>query len=93
MILIIDNTENLKKAYMTPLIIDYLKNKNIQTHIFDAKKDFYKNVFDLPLKGIILSGGPLLLSQDCDNKLLDNNVAIVHHFKGKIHILGMNICL
>lgn len=91
MILIIDNTENLKKAYMTPLIIDYLKNKNIQTHIFDAKKDFYKNVFDLPLKGIILSGGPLLLSQDCDNKLLDNNVAIIHHFKGKIPILG--ICL
>jgi len=91
MILIVDNTENLKKAYMTPLIIDYLKNKNIQTHIFDAKKDSYKTVFDLSLKCIILSGGPLLLSQDCDNKLLDNNVAIIHHFKGKIPILG--ICL
>ena len=91
MILIVDNTENLKKAYMTPLIIDYLKNKNIQTHIFDAKKDSYNTVFDLPFKGIILSGGPLLLSQDCDNTVLDNNVAIVHHFKGKIPILG--ICL
>ena len=92
MILIIDNTENLKEAYMTPLIIDYLKKMNINTDIMDSTiKLNYNNYFNKHYQGIILSGGPMLLSKNCNNTVLDNNVAIIHHYKNKIPILG--ICL
>ena len=92
MILIVDNTENLKEAYMTPIIIDYFKQQNINTDIMDSSiKLNYNNHFNKEYSGIILSGGPMLLSKDCNDIVLDNNVAIIHHYKKKIPILG--ICL
>ena len=46
MILIVDNTENLKEAYMTPIIIDYLKQQNINIDIMDSSiKLNYNNLY------------------------------------------------
>ena len=50
MILVVDNTENLREAYMTP-IIDYFKQQNINTDIMDSSiKLNYNNHFNKEYK-------------------------------------------
>tara|TARA_B100000586_G_C19823045_1_gene307197 strand:- start:330 stop:530 length:201 start_codon:yes stop_codon:yes gene_type:complete len=58
-ILIVDNTKNLKKAFMTPKLMKCLENKDVKYKILSEREDLYnilcndlQNIF-----GIILSGG------------------------------------
>lgn len=60
--LLVDNTTNLNNAIMTPLIIEYFKKKKIKLIVTSDKKILETKVLDKNLKGIILSGGPILLS-------------------------------
>ena len=86
--LLIDNTTNLDNATMTPLIIEYFKKKNIDLIVISDKKILETNISDIKLKGIILSGGPILLS---DHTLLKDyilNLTIIIKYP-LIPILGI----
>lgn len=69
--LLVDNTTNLETATMTPLIIEYFKIKQLKLIITSDKKILDTEILDKNLKGIILSGGPILLS---DHTLLKDYI-------------------
>ena len=83
--LLIDNTNDIESAKMTPLLIKYFQNKNIELKIC-------KNTEQLPdlqsIKGIILSGGPMLLSNETYLKDYIINFNILINYP-KIPILGI----
>ena len=66
MIVFVDNTKNLKKAFMSPKIINILKKKNIEYKIVSDINDvnYVVDNYKKKIKGILLSGGPLCLSDD-----------------------------
>lgn len=91
MILLIDNTKNLYKAKMTPNIISVLDEKNIQYITISSKI----NLIDLinsekinKIKGVILSGGPLCLTENCLYEDISKNILALTIFKN-IPILGI----
>jgi GMP synthase-like glutamine amidotransferase len=59
--ILIDNTNDIESAKMTPMLISFFKKRGIELQI-------YSNQDTLPtlrnIKGIILSGGPMLLSNE-----------------------------
>lgn len=76
MILIIDNTKNLNKAYMTPKLIDCLQNNNIKYHVASKRLDVNHILSEnKDIKGIILSGGPLCLSEELTISSINKNIA------------------
>ena len=90
MILLVDNTKNLKKAYMTPKIIEILKNQKIEYIIISKVEDLNNIILDKKekIKGIILSGGPLCLSEELTIKSINKNITILLEFSN-IPILGI----
>ncbi len=89
-ILIVDNTKNLKKAFMTPKLIKCLKDKGVKYKILSERVDLYNilrndlgNIF-----GIILSGGPLCLSESLEIDSINKNIAMLTQLKD-IPILGI----
>ena len=77
MFIIIDNTKNLSKAYMTPLLISYFENLSIQYKIISDNQDIDDIIENKNIKGFILSGGPICLSkQDLDENWLVVSEAI-----------------
>jgi len=91
MILIIDNTKNLKKAYMTPKLINILKISNTKYKILSTVRDvtnFIKGNDKIKVKGIILSGGPLCLSEELTISSINKNIAVLLEFTD-IPILGI----
>jgi anthranilate/para-aminobenzoate synthase component II len=83
--LLIDNTNDIECAKMTPLLIQYFQKKNIDLKIC-------KNTEQLPnliyIKGIILSGGPMLLSNETYLKDYIINFNILINYP-KIPVLGI----
>jgi len=89
-ILIVDNTKNLKKAFMTPKLMKCLENKDVKYKILSEREDLYnilcndlQNIF-----GIILSGGPLCLSEALEIDSINKNIALLTQLKD-IPILGI----
>jgi GMP synthase (glutamine-hydrolysing) len=89
-ILIVDNTKNLKKAFMTPKLIKCLEDKNVKYKILSERMDLYNilcndltNIF-----GIILSGGPLCLSEALTIDSINKNIALLTQLHN-IPILGI----
>lgn len=75
MILIIDNTKNLNKAYMTPKLIECLQNNNIKYHVASQRLEVNQILSqDHKIKGIILSGGPLCLSEELTISSINKNI-------------------
>ncbi len=62
--IIIDNTKNLQNAEMTPLLIDYFSSQKYQVSVISESDDLVNISSDID--GIILSGGPILLSEKTD---------------------------
>jgi len=89
MILIIDNTKNLNKAFMTPRIISILENLNIKSKVISTKKDLL-NLLPLKtnIKGIILSGGPMCLTNGCNYDEISKNILAMNLFD-KTPIIGI----
>lgn len=83
--LLIDNTDDLESAKMTPKIIDYFKKKKINLLTL-KNKDI--SLFPKDITGIILSGGPILLSDQSllEKYILNFNVLICYP---DIPILGI----
>lgn len=63
--IIIDNTKNLENAEMTPLLINYFKKKKINIRVISEGEQLFKNCENgkNDIVGIILSGGPIILSE------------------------------
>lgn len=75
MILIIDNTKNLNKAYMTPKLIECLQNNNIKYHVVSQRLEVNQILLEnQDIKGIILSGGPLCLSEELTISSINKNI-------------------
>lgn len=84
--LLIDNTNDIDSAKMTPLIIEYFKKHNYPLEIISNKKNIYMNT---SIKGIILSGGPDRLTDKLDiNDIITNINAIIR----SPHIPILGIC-
>ena len=83
MIVFIDNTKNLKKAFMSPKIIDIIKKRNIEYKIVSNNNDvnYVVDNFKKKIKAIILSGGPLCLSDDLSMSLINKNITILLRLK------------
>lgn len=90
MILIIDNTKNLEQAKMTPKIIKIIDETGMKYTII-SKKEALINLITGDytfIKGIILSGGPICLSEGCNYSDVSKNILTVTIFKN-IPILGI----
>ena len=68
MYLIIDNTKDLEHAKMTPKILDYLDMKSIDYIVISKYYELVKYINDSNIEGIILSGGPICLSNKTELK-------------------------
>lgn len=90
MILIIDNTKNLNKAYMTPKLLNYLKSIKINYTIVTKREDVNKIIYKFKdeIFGCILTGGPLCLSEELTIDLINKNIAVLLELKD-IPILGI----
>lgn len=89
-ILVVDNTKNLKKAFMTPKLIKCLKKKKVYYKILSERKDLYDILKTgvSNISGIILSGGPLCLSEALEIDSINKNIALLAQCS-KIPILGI----
>ena len=90
MILVIDNTKNLKSAFMTPKLLACLEKAEILFIVASTRTDV-NTVLDTyikDIKGIILSGGPLCLSEELTISLINKNIAVVLRLRN-IPILGI----
>jgi len=91
-ILVVDNTKNLKKAFMTPKLIKCLKDSNVEYKILSERTDLYKilnnenNISNI--LGVILSGGPLCLSETLTIDSINKNIAVLTQLNN-IPILGI----
>ena len=79
MILIIDNTKNLNKAYMTPKLLDYLKSIKINYSVVSKREDVNKIIYKFKdeIFGCILTGGPLCLSEELTIDLINKNIGFI----------------
>ena len=79
MILIIDNTKNLKEAYMTPKLIKILKNKNYKFIVASDRSEVNKILNEKinEIECAILSGGPLCLSEELTISSINKNIAVL----------------
>ena len=83
MIIIIDNTKNLDEAYMTPKLINILTDHNIYHKVLSSVRDvnnFINSSEKENVSGIILSGGPLCLSEELTISSINKNIAILLEF-------------
>ena len=89
-ILVVDNTKNLKKAFMTPKLIKCLKDANVKYKILSERKELYQLLHNdvSNILGIILSGGPLCLSESLTIDSINKNIAVLTQLKD-IPILGI----
>ncbi len=85
--LLIDNTKNLLDAEMTPKLISYFHDKNIPLRVISEPEELYK-IEPSSINGIILSGGPILLSEKSDIFFYSKNFTALIEFH-QIPILGI----
>ncbi len=90
MILLIDNTKNLKEAFMTPKLLGCLEKTGVKFMVASTRTDvnIILDTYIKDIKGIILSGGPLCLSEELTISLINKNIAVVLRLKN-IPILGI----
>ena len=90
MILLIDNTKNLKEAFMTPKLLGCLEKTGVKFMVASTRTDvnIILDTYIKDITGIILSGGPLCLSEELTISLINKNIAVVLRLKN-IPILGI----
>ena len=90
MILIIDNTKNLKEAFMTPKLIICLEKKAIPFIVASSRTEVNAivNHQKNDIKGVILSGGPLCLSEELTISLINKNIAVLLRLP-RVPLLGI----
>lgn len=91
MILLVDNTKDIDQAKMTPIIIKIIENLNMKYIIVSNKTDLINNLINIrgKVKGIILSGGPLCLSENCNYNDVSKNILTLTIFN---NVPALGIC-
>ncbi len=86
----IDNTKNLKEAFMTPKLLGCLEKTGVKFMVASTRTDvnIILDTYIKDITGIILSGGPLCLSEELTISLINKNIAVVLRLKN-IPILGI----
>ena len=90
MYLIIDNTKDINTAKMTPLLIEYMKDRKKKHIMISGQDELYEVIskYKSELKGVILSGGPFLLSQKTELYKYSKNFTALIEFQN-IPVLGI----
>jgi len=91
MILIVNNSKDLYKATMTPKLLNLLNSWDIKYIIINKKQDFKKiknPCINATIKGIILTGGPLCITDNIYYNDIIKNITALHLFPD-IPILGI----
>jgi GMP synthase (glutamine-hydrolysing) len=84
---LIDNTKNLLDAEMTPKLIHYFRQREIPLTIISDPEELYK-IDAGNIVGIILSGGPIMLSEKSDIFFYSKNFTALIEFP-QTPILGI----
>ena len=81
-IAVLDNTRCLRKAYMTPRLIKVLVEAHVYVVTLSTREDVRAFIQSPPtdLFGIILSGGPLCISDHIGVELYSSNIQLMLHF-------------
>ena len=85
--LIIDNTKDLGNAEMTPRLINYFEKRNIPVIVI-SKQEELQALTGQKIKGIILSGGPILLSEKTELFRYSKNFTVLIEYS-EVPILGI----
>ena len=91
MILVINNSKDLYKATMTPKLLNILTSLHIKFIVVHKKKTLKKikkKYSNNKIKGIILSGGPLCISDNIYYKDIVKNITAIQLFPN-IPVLGI----
>lgn len=92
MILVVDNSKNIGTAKMTPKILQLLTDLKVAYMVVSTKRHLLKTLQNpttvSQVTGVILSGGPLCLSQGCLYEDISKNVLALTLFRD-IPILGI----
>ena len=78
-ILVVDTTKNLNEAFMTPKLLSCLEQKRVSYLVASTRTDV-NGMLDQHahrITGIILSGGPLCLSEELTISLINKNIAVL----------------
>ena len=89
-VVLIDNTRNWEKAHMTPILLNIIR-KRVRCELLSDKRDielFIRNENIKNLKGIVLSGGPLCLSDPVGIHMYNSNILMMLLFP-KVPVLGV----
>ena len=91
MILLIDNTKNLKGAFMTPKLLACLEAKGVSFIVASTRTEVNDilETHKSAIKGIILSGGPLCLSEELTISLINKNIAVLLSRRRQVPLLGI----
>ena len=91
MILVINNSRDLYKATMAPKLLGILRSLDIEYIIIEKKKELKQIKKKYPnqeIKGIILTGGPLCISDNVYYKDIIKNITAIQLFPN-IPVLGI----
>lgn len=91
MILLIDNTKNIEGAFMTPKLLACLEAKGVSFIVASTRTEVNDilETHKSAIKGIILSGGPLCLSEELTISLINKNIAVLLLRRPQVPILGI----
>ena len=84
---ILDNTKDLTNAKMTPLLIDYFESRNLHAIIISENEEL-DTLESVDVLGIILSGGPILLSEKSELFTYSKNFRVLLEYP-RTPILGI----
>lgn len=88
MFLIIDNTKDLEHAKMTPKLLDYLEVNKLPYSVISKYHEIVPYINNKEVIGIILSGGPICLSEKTELRNYSTNFTALIEFP-TIPILGI----
>ena len=88
MFLIIDNTKDLRHAKMTPKLLEYLEKSGEKYTVISKYHELVPHINSKIIDGIILSGGPICLSEKTELKNYSTNFTALIEFQN-IPILGI----
>lgn len=90
-ILVVDNSKDLSVAKMTPRLIRHVQNKTpLNCIVVSTRHSLQRAFMRSNVVGIVLSGGPLLLSEKTDLRLYNKNItALLMGERMKIPVMGI----
>ena len=90
-LIVVDNSKNLSVAKMTPRLIAYIRSiRGIHCIVINARRSLINSINNSNVVGIVLSGGPLLLSERTMLHTYNKNIlALLMAERKKLPVLGI----